>query len=135
MARILGLAGSGGALRWALAGEVKIRIAQSREEKRMVPRRMVDLQLGRSSAAPLHDTGFGDGASRISRRVSHWRSMLRRHKGNCSGNSSAAKAEQPMRFFCRSKSSDPLNEGGDAGDALADYELVDVVGAFVGRDA
>src|ERR1700737_961216 len=28
-----------------------------------------------------------------------------------------------------------LHEGGDAGDALADYELVDVVGAFVGGDA
>src|SRR5260370_26284788 len=28
-----------------------------------------------------------------------------------------------------------LNEGGDAGDALTDDELVDIVGAFVGEDA
>src|ERR1700719_2123867 len=59
MARILGLAGSGGAFRWAFAGEMQIRATQRREEKRMVPRRMVGLQLGRSIAAPLQDTGFG----------------------------------------------------------------------------
>src|ERR1700693_3218340 len=81
MARILGLAGSGGALRWARrAGTEKINAAQKKTENRKLPRRIVGLQLGRSSAAPLHDTGFGSGASRISSRVSDWRSMLRRYK-------------------------------------------------------
>src|ERR1700736_878001 len=84
MARILGLAGSGGAFRWASAGEVKSRTAERRSKKRTVPRRIVDLQLGRSCA--------------------------------------------PTRAAM-------LHEGGDAGDALADYELVDVVGAFIGEDA
>jgi hypothetical protein len=63
---------------------------------------MVGLQLGRSGAAPLHDTGFGGGESRIF----GLRFGLAQHaaplQGNCNGNSSAAEAEQLMRFFCRS---------------------------------
>src|SRR5258708_27046902 len=110
MARILGRAGSGGALRWAWVVEVKISAAQKRKQERIVPRRINCLQTGRSNAAPLQDTGFGR-ACALDLRLRCWRSMLRRYK--------------------RGK----LNEGGDAGDALADYELVNVVGAFVGGDA
>src|SRR6267378_6727365 len=61
MARILGRAGSGGALRWAWAAlnTRRIETAQRRAENRTLPRRMDCLQLGRSSAAPLQDTGIG----------------------------------------------------------------------------
>src|SRR6266478_9723360 len=52
MARILGRAGSGGALRWARAGEVRIKTEQSKTQKRSVPRRIGYLQTGRSNAAP-----------------------------------------------------------------------------------
>src|SRR6267378_6262299 len=112
MARILGRAGSGGALRWAWAGEMKIRTEQNIKQERSVPRRIGYLQTGRSNAAPLQDTGFGCGSGAdLERLCSNWRSMLRCYKG--------AK----------------LHKGGDAGYALADDELVDVVGAFIGGDA
>src|SRR5882757_6846687 len=63
MARILGRAGSGGALRWAWpAGEVRTKTEQSKTQKRSVPRRIGYLQTGRSNAAPLQDTGFGCGS-------------------------------------------------------------------------
>src|SRR5882762_11819839 len=62
MARILGRAGSGGALRWAWEGEVRIKTEQSTTQKRSVPRRIGYLQTGRSIAAPLQDTGFGCGS-------------------------------------------------------------------------
>src|SRR6266436_1686547 len=101
MARILGRAGSGGALRWAWAAlnTRRSETAQRRAENRTLPRRMGCLQLGRSNATPLQDTGIG------------------------------------ASDFEKSMVSSRLNKGGDAGDALADYELVDVVGAFVGGDA
>src|SRR6267154_4745787 len=112
MARILGRAGSGGALRWAWEGEVKIRTEQNIKQVRSVPRRIGYLQTGRSNPAPLQDTGFGCGSGAdLERLCSNWRSMLRCYKG--------AK----------------LHKGGDAGYALADYELVDVVRAFVSGDA
>src|ERR1700731_1207988 len=110
MARILGRAGSGAALRWAWVAEVRIRAAQKRTQKRIVPRRINCLQTGRSNAAPLQDTGFGRGCD-LDLRLRCWRSMLRCYKGG------------------------KLHEGGDAGDALADYELVNVVGTFVSGDA
>src|ERR1700693_6067845 len=61
MARILGRAGSGGALRWAWAALNirKIETTQRRAENRTSPRRIDCLQQGRSSAAPLQDTGIG----------------------------------------------------------------------------
>src|SRR5712671_5711198 len=111
MARILGRAGSGGALRWAWAGEVRIKTEQSKTQKRSVPRRIGYLQTGRSIAAPLQDTGFGCGSGR--------------RFGEACSNFAA----------CRAATKRKLHEGGDAGYALADYELVDVVGAFVGGDA
>src|SRR5712671_30414 len=111
MARILGRAGSGGALRWAWAGEVKIRTQQNIKQERSVPRRIGYLQTGRSIAAPLQDTGFGCGSGADLERLVQ---------------TSAA---------CCATTKEQLYEGGDAGYALADYELVDVVGAFVGGDA
>src|SRR5882757_7038884 len=111
MARILGRAGSGGALRWARAGEVRIKTEQSTTQKRSVPRRIGYLQTGRSIAAPLQDTGFGCGSGAdLEKLVQNQRSLPRRYK-------------------------EQLYEGGDAGYALADDEFVDVVGAFVGGDA
>src|SRR6267154_1214466 len=111
IARILGRAGSGGALRWAWAGEVRIKKEQSKTQKRSVPRRIGYLQTGRSIAAPLQDTGFGCGSGAdLEKLVQNQRSLPRRHK-------------------------EQLYEGGDAGYALADDELVDVVGAFIGGDA
>src|SRR6266403_812953 len=111
MARILGRAGSGGALRWGWAGEVRIKTEQSKTQRRSVPRRIGYLQTGRSIAAPLQDTGFGCGSGAdLEKLVQNQRSMPRRYK-------------------------EQLYEGGDAGYALADYELVDVVGAFVSGDA
>src|SRR6266852_9679424 len=51
MARIFGLAGSGGALRWAWTqGAKKINAEQRKTGKRKLPRRMGDLQMGRSGA-------------------------------------------------------------------------------------
>src|SRR5712671_6171824 len=112
MARILGRAGSGGALRWAWAGEVRIKTEQSKTQKRSVPRRIGYLQTGRSIAAPLQDTGFGCGSGADLERLVQ---------------TSAA---------CRAATQrEKLHECGDAGYALADYELMDVVGAFVGGDA
>src|SRR5258708_37658968 len=110
MARILGRAGSGGALRWAWVVEVKISAAQKRKQERIVPRRINCLQTGRSNAAPLQETGFGR-ACALDLRLSCWRSMLRRYK--------------------RGK----LNEGGDAGDAHAEYEHLKRIGACLGGDA
>src|SRR5258708_2015104 len=111
MARILGRAGSGGALRWAWEGEARIKTEQSKTQKRSVPRRIGYLQTGRSIAAPLQDTGFGCG--------------------------SGADLEQLVQTnaACRAATKRKLDECGDAGYALADYELVDVVRAFVGGDA
>src|SRR5712671_6148116 len=111
MARILGRAGSGGALRWAWAGEVRIKTEQSKTQKRSVPRRIGYLQTGRSIAAPLQDTGFGCGSGADLEKL--------------------VQTAQPAAPLQRKK----LHEGGDAGDAFAYYELVDVVGAFVGGDA
>src|SRR5260370_8082870 len=93
--------GWGGALRWAWAAlnTRRSETAQRRAENRTLPRRMGCLQLGRSNATPLQDTGIG------------------------------------ASDFEKSMVSSRLNKGGDAGDALADYELVDVVGPFVGGDA
>src|SRR5258707_13749112 len=98
MARILGRAGSGGALRWAWAAlnTRRSETAQRRAENRTLPRRMGCLQMGRSNATPLKDTGIG-----------------------------ASDFEKSMVSSRRSK-------GGDAGDALADYELVNVFGLLVG---
>src|SRR5258707_15715322 len=82
MARILGRAGSGGALRWAWDGEVRIKTEQSKTQKRSVPRRIGYLQTGRSIAAPLQDTGFGCGSgAELQKPCSNWRSMLRHYKG------------------------------------------------------
>src|SRR6266851_2905509 len=62
IARIFGLAGSGGALRWAWTqGAKKINAEQRRTGKRKLPKRIGDLQMGRSGAGPLQDTGFGGG--------------------------------------------------------------------------
>src|SRR6267378_8008895 len=111
MARILGRAGSGGALRWAWEGEVRTKTEQSKTQKRSEPRRIGYLQTGRSIAAPLQDTGFGCGSGAdLGKLVQNQRSLPRRYK-------------------------EQLYEGGDAGYALADDEFVDVVGAFVGGDA
>src|SRR5882762_1525295 len=111
MARILGRAGSGGALRWAWAGEVRIKTEQSKTQKRSVPRRIGYLQTGRSVAAPLQDTGFG-----------------------CGSGADLEKLVQTSAVCCAT-TKEQLYEGGDAGYALADYELVDVVCAFIGGDA
>src|SRR5882757_782702 len=111
MARILGRAGSGGALRWAWPGEVRIKTEQSKTQKRSVPRRIGYLQTGRSIAAPLQDTGFG-----------------------CGSGADLEKLVQTSAA-CRATTKEQLYEGGDAGYALADYELVDVVRPFVGGDA
>src|SRR5258706_2826622 len=111
MARILGRAGSGGALRWAWAGEVRIKTEQSKTQERSVPRRIGYLQTGRSIAAPIQDTGFG-----------------------CGSGADLEKLVQTSAVCCAT-TKEQLYEGGDAGDALADYELVDVVGPFVGGDA
>src|SRR5882762_9174590 len=111
MARILGRAGSGGALRWAWAGEVKIRTEQNIKQKRSVPRRIGYLQTGRSIAAPLQDTGFG-----------------------CGSGADLEKLVQTSAA-CRATTKEQLYECGDTGYALADDELVDVVRAFVGGDA
>src|SRR6267143_5104603 len=110
MARILGRAGSGGALRWAWAGEVRIKTEQSKTQKRSVPRRIGYLQTGHSIAAPLQDTGFG-----------------------CRSGADLEKLVQTGAACATTK--EQLYEGGDAGYALADDELVDVVRAFVGGDA
>src|SRR5712675_1996489 len=110
MARILGRAGSGGALRWAWEGEARIKTEQSKTQKRSVPRRIGYLQTGRSIAAPLQDTGFG-----------------------CGSGADLEKLVQTSAA-CRATTRE-LHEGGDAGYALAYYEFVDVVRAFVGGDA
>ncbi len=52
MARILGRAGSGGVLRWAWVGEVRIRATQKRTQKRIVPRRINCLQTGSQQCLP-----------------------------------------------------------------------------------
>src|SRR5712672_499939 len=81
MARILGRAGSGGALRWAWAGEVRTKTEQSKTQKRSVPRRIGYLQTGRSIAAPLQDTGFGCGSGAdLEKLVQTSASMPRRYK-------------------------------------------------------
>jgi hypothetical protein len=40
MARILGRAGSGGALRWAWEGDVRINTEQKRKKSQILPRRI-----------------------------------------------------------------------------------------------
>src|SRR4029077_12919359 len=94
MARILGRAGSAGALRWAWAAlnTRRTETAQRRNENRMVPRRMNSPMTG----TPIVPQG--------------------------------GRKRAPT-------TAEMLHEGGDAGDTLADDELVDVVGAFVGGDA
>src|SRR5882762_7239906 len=111
MARILGRAGSGGALRWAWAGEVRIRTQQSKTQRRRVPRRIGYLQTGRSISALLQDTGFG-----------------------CRSGADLEKLVQ-TGAACRATTKEQLYECGDAGYALADDEFVDVVRTFVGGDA
>src|SRR5712672_781019 len=92
MARILGRAGSGGALRWAWPGEVRIKTEQSKTQKRSVPRRIGYLQTRRSIAAPLQDTGFGCGCGADLEKVcSKWRGMPRRYKEK-----NYTKAEMPV---------------------------------------
>src|SRR5713226_1894516 len=96
IARIFGLAGSGGALRWAWTqGAKKINAEQRRTGKRKLPRRMGDLQMGRSGAGPLQDTGFGGG-----RDAGFWRCVV-----------------QLAQACCATTQRGRLNEGGDAGDA------------------
>src|SRR5216684_3388675 len=130
MARIFGLAGSGGALRWAWTqGAKKINAEQKRMEMRKLPRRMwvisrwgAAVPACRRRAGPLQDTGFGGGDAGF---------------GDALFNSlSPPAAGRHAALLQRSVTQrGRLNEGGDAGDALADDQLVDVVGAFVGEDA
>src|ERR1700730_14611884 len=114
MARILGRAGSGGALRWACAGKVRIRVPHNKRKKRGVPRRIACLQTRRSTAAPLQDTGFGNACA--------WDLKYEQHSLGDTRDKAA-----PLQ-------GGKLDKGGDAGYAFADYEFVDVVGAFVGGD-
>jgi hypothetical protein len=71
MARILGRAGSGGALRWAGAGEVRIKTTQSKTEKRIVPRRISSSPNGVAALPaagglrPYTIQDFGSSASQI----------------------------------------------------------------------
>src|SRR5713226_6289963 len=96
MARILGLAGSGGALRWAWTqGAKKINAEKKRTGKRKLPKRIGDLQMRRSGAC-LPQAGWAPTRYRIWRRLRRWilemrcstgaarlrqAGMLRRYKG------------------------------------------------------
>src|SRR5260370_8112157 len=114
IARIFGLAGSGGALRWAWTQAAKkIKAEQRRTGKRKLPRRMGDLQMGRSGAGHLQDTGFGGG-----RDAGFWRCVVQ-----------LAQHAAPLQRSTTQRGR--LNERGDAGDALAYPQLVDIVVAFL----
>src|SRR5713101_6018904 len=110
MARILGLAGSGGALRWAWTqGAKKINAEQKRMEMRKLPRRIGDLQMGRSGAC-LPQAGWAPTRYRIwRRRCWIWRcavqlaqpacgrqALLRCYKGAPYKEGDYTKAEMPV---------------------------------------
>src|SRR5216683_805913 len=119
MARILGLAGSGGVLRWAWTqGAKKINVEQKRTEMRKLPRRIGDLQMGRSGAC-LPQAGWAPTRYRIwRRRCWIWRCAVQLAQPACGRQACcAATTERNTKR--------ELHEGGDAGDALADDELVD----------
>src|SRR5258707_4592691 len=85
IARIFGLAGSGGALRWAWTqGAKKINAEQKRMEMRKLPRRMVISRCGaavpacRRRAGPLQDTGFGGGCD-----AGFWRCVVQLAQPAC----------------------------------------------------